>query len=384
MSSLKMKKFVSIKGVIDNLRQSVNTPSPPGGGSGGSAGPVKLEQDIIENLVPDQFTAEPTLRHGFPFKPLSMAFDPLQKILAIGNRTGSVRIYGKPGIDIEFTHDNPCQVLQLFFVINAGKLLTVCTDDSINLWDFKKKVPELEQTLKMSRERLTRVHLEFQDKWLYIGTERGNVYLMNMDTFALSGYQISWNKLIDPMQKTHPGAISHISINPADPSKALFGFETGLLCLWDLQVKKGEQRYMYNQKVMSIAWHMEGRQFVCACADGSLVTWPIKPQANNKPASVVFPHGGKKSKETGKLERCDPIEKVIWGVSRSTYEPYFVFSGGLPSDVTGVTPSITFMQGKNTTLLEMEYCVLDFLLVSDTPYASDYQEPESHHSHAKQ
>ena len=126
-------------------------------------------------------------------------------------------------------------------------------------------------------------------------------------------------------------------------------------------------RYAYNQKVYSVSWHMEGRQFVCSCGDGSLVTWDVKPKVPNKPASVVFPHGGKKK------ERCDPIDKVVWGVSRSSYEPYFVFSGGLPSDVTGVTPSITFMQGKNTTLLEMEYCVLDFVVTADSPYSSDYQ-----------
>ena len=77
------------------------------------------------------------------------------------------------------------------------------------------------------------------------------------------------------------------------------------------------------------------------------------------------------------MERCDPIDKVIWQVTRSGYEPYFVFSGGLPSDVTGVTPSITFMKGKDTTLLEMEYCVLDFIVVSDSPYPQDYQEPEA-------
>ena len=86
--------------------------------------------------------------------------------------------------------------------------------------------------------------ISLQDKWLYIGTEKGNVYLMNMETFALSGYQLSWNKLMDPMQKNHPGAISHISTNPADSSKILIGFETGLLTLWDLQAKKGEARFL--------------------------------------------------------------------------------------------------------------------------------------------
>ena len=80
MSSSKMKRFVSIKGVIDNLRQSVNSPSPNSGnsnnsgGNSGNGGPVSLEQDLIESLAPGQFTAEFTLRHGFPNKPTGKYF----------------------------------------------------------------------------------------------------------------------------------------------------------------------------------------------------------------------------------------------------------------------------------------------------------------------
>ena len=71
-------------------------------------------------------------------------------------------------------------------------------------------------------------------------------------------------------------------------------------------------RYTYNNRLHSICWHMEGRQFVCSYSDGALVTWnmlPKTPQTPNKPHAVVFPHG-KKNKETGKVEPCDPIEKV--------------------------------------------------------------------------
>jgi hypothetical protein len=72
--------------------------------------------------------------------------------------------------------------------------------------------------------------------------------------------------------------------------------------------------------------------------------------------------------------RKSPLHlQVIWRTNRSSGENYYVFSGGLPVDVTGVTPSITVMQGKSTTLLEMEYSVMDFLLVSDSPYGADYQ-----------
>jgi syntaxin-binding protein 5 len=56
---------------------------------------------------------------------------------------------------------------------------------------------------------------------------------MNLETFQLSGYQISWNKAIDPLQKSHPGAISHLSTNPADTSKILIGFETGQVLMFN-------------------------------------------------------------------------------------------------------------------------------------------------------
>ena len=36
------------------------------------------------------------------------------------------------------------------------------------------------------------------------------------------------------------GPIKHISVNPADNSKILIGFDTGLICLWDLSSKKGD------------------------------------------------------------------------------------------------------------------------------------------------
>lgn len=34
-----------------------------------------------------------TVRHGFPYQPSSMAFDPVQKILAMGTQSGALRLY---------------------------------------------------------------------------------------------------------------------------------------------------------------------------------------------------------------------------------------------------------------------------------------------------
>ena len=204
MSSIKMKKFGMIKGVFDNIRGSVNTPSPPG--MNNSHGPAKLEQEVVENMNPAMFTADQTVRHGFPFNPTAVAFDPVQKLLAMGTKTGRIRIFGRPGIDLDIQHEKEVAIIQIEFIINTGKLLTLCTDNSVNLWDFRSEKsgsssPKLEESIEFNREQLTAMHLEFLDKWLYIGTDKGNLHILNMETFSLSGYTASWNKFIDPMMK---------------------------------------------------------------------------------------------------------------------------------------------------------------------------------------
>lgn len=45
--------------------------------------------------------------------------------------------------------------------------------------------------------RVTCIHLAVASKWLYVGTEKGNIHVVNIDTFALSGYVINWNKAIE-------------------------------------------------------------------------------------------------------------------------------------------------------------------------------------------
>lgn len=67
--------------------------------------------------------------------------------------------------------------------------------------------------------RITCAHLPFRSKWLYVGTERGNVHVVNIESFILSGYVINWNKAIELSRKTHPGQVIHLSDNPADPNK---------------------------------------------------------------------------------------------------------------------------------------------------------------------
>ncbi|XP_017555401.1 syntaxin-binding protein 5 isoform X4 [Pygocentrus nattereri] len=361
-----MKKF-NIRKVLDGLTAVSSSSS-----SSAALQPGNRENDVIqETLQSEHFQLCKTVRHGFPYQPSAMAFDPVQKILAIGTQNGALRLFGRAGVECYCQHESGSAVIQLQFLVNEGALVTALADDSLHLWNLRQKIPAILHSLKFSRERITFCHLPFQSKWLYIGTERGNIHIVNVESFSLSGYVIMWNKAIELSSKTHPGPVVHISDNPMDEGKLLIGFECGFVVLWDLKSKKADYRYSYDEAIHSVAWHHEGKLFVCSHSDGTLTTWNVRSPA--KPAQIITPHG-KQPKDGKKPEPCKPILKVEYKTARAG-EPFMILSGGLSYDTVGRRACLTVMHGKSTAVLEMDYPIVDFLALCETPYPNDYQEP---------
>ncbi|XP_041857650.1 syntaxin-binding protein 5-like isoform X11 [Melanotaenia boesemani] len=367
-----MKKF---RKVLDGLTTSspggtIGSPSCGSAAGTPTAAPTPKEIDVQETLVSENFQLCKTVRHGFAYQPTALAFDPVQKILAIGSRSGGVRILGRPGVDCYCQHESGAAVLQLQFLINEGALVTACADDTLHLWNLRQRRPAVLHSLKFNRERITFCHLPFQSKWLYVGTERGNTHIVNIESFILSGYVIMWNKAIELSTKTHPGPVVHLSDSPKDEGKLLIGFESGTIVQWDLRAKKADFRIYYDEAIHSVSWHHEGKQFMCSHSDGSLTLWNLRN--TTKPFQVTFPHG--KIQKDGRKESCKPILKVEYKTSRSS-EPFVIFSGGLSYDKAGRRPALTIMHGKAITVLEMDYPIVEFMVLCETPYINEVQEP---------
>uniref|UniRef100_A0A673ZC85 Syntaxin-binding protein 5-like n=1 Tax=Salmo trutta TaxID=8032 RepID=A0A673ZC85_SALTR len=365
-----MKKF---RKVLDGLSSSSQgAVASPSCSSAAGTPPTPQDIHVHETLVSENFHICKTVRHGFPYKPTCLAFDPVQKILAIGSRTGGIRILGRPGVDCYSQHESGAAVLQLQFLINEGALVTACADDTLHLWNLRQRRPAILHSLKFNRERITFCHLPFQSKWLYVGTERGNTHIVNVESFVLSGYVIMWNKAIELATKAHPGPVVHLSDSPKDECKLLIGFESGTVVQWDLRAKKVDFRIYYDEAIHSVSWHHEGKQFMCSHSDGSLTMWNLRNTA--RPIQITYPHG--KILKEGRKESCKPILKVEYKTSRNSSEPYIIFSGGLSYDkVGGRRPTLTIMHGKAVTVLEMDHPIVEFLVLCDTPYSNEIQDP---------
>lgn len=49
-------------------------------------------------------------------------------------------------------------------------------------------------------------------------------------------------------------------------------------------------------------------------------------------------------------------------------DPFMILSGGLSYDTVGRRACLTVMHGKSTAVLEMDYPIVDFLTLCETPY----------------
>lgn len=78
------------------------------------------------------FSSLQTVRYGFPYEPTSVAFDPVQHLLAIGTKSGSLRMY--PSICLFFTQKDYWKVS---FIISPPCVCTNISDvESVLLTKF--------------------------------------------------------------------------------------------------------------------------------------------------------------------------------------------------------------------------------------------------------
>ena len=117
-------------------------------------------------------------------------------------------------------------------------LITLGENDTITMWNIQESTPYVQHSLRFKREKISHLYSPFDSKeselivirpishiiwsisylyghhniwsiiliqgliehgkspfkWLYIGTERGNVHLVNYENFLLNDYVINWNK----------------------------------------------------------------------------------------------------------------------------------------------------------------------------------------------
>ncbi|XP_065352198.1 lethal(2) giant larvae protein homolog 1 isoform X1 [Cloeon dipterum] len=305
-----------------------------------------------------------TVQHGFPSKPTALAYDPILSLLAIGTASGAIKIFGKPGVEFYGQNEvsDGCGINKIIFLNGEGRLITILNDNSLVLWEIEEtKCAKLVKVRALALEgklkRISASRLESGNQHLLLGTEGGNVYLLNTRSFQMEENIIYQDVVIQNVPedyKIRPGAVEALEEMPNNPKKLLIGYNRGLMVLWDREAQRTEQTYISTQELQSFSWHPSGSKFKSAHNDGSLVTWDASVGGRTpleEPTTIYGPFP------------CKPITKIQWHDSKS--EELVIFGGGMPRASHSDRYTVTAMKGTDEKHVVFDFTshVVDFLTI---------------------
>eukprot|EP00070_Physeter_catodon_P032995 XP_028339889.1 lethal(2) giant larvae protein homolog 1 isoform X7 [Physeter catodon] len=292
-----------------------------------------------EKLKQELFAFHKTVEHGFPNQPSALAFDPELRIMAIGTRSGAVKIYGAPGVEFTGLHRDAATVTQMHFLPGQGRLLTLLDDSSLHLWEVvhHNGCAHLEEAL----------HHQPPSRPGFDGASVPDDYRCG--------------KALGPVEALQ-GRLR-------DPARILVGYSRGLLVIWNRAARCADRIFLGTQQLESVCWERSGRTLVSSHSDGSYAVWATDAGDSpmTQPTVATTPYGP---------FPCKAISKILWRNCASG-EHFVVFSGGMPRASYGDRHCVSVLQAETLVTLDFTSRVIDFFTVHSTRPEDEFDEPQA-------
>lgn len=178
------------------------------------------------------------LHYGIPSTASILAFDPIQRLLAIGTLDGRIKIIGGDNIEGLLISPKKLPYKNLEFLHNQGFLLGVLNDNDIQVWNLECR--RLSYSLQWEAN-ITSFAVIHGTYLMYIGDENGLVSVLNYDfeegKLLRLPYTLPAKAVIESVGVSclNHGQIVGILPQPCSSgSRVLIAYENGLIILWDV------------------------------------------------------------------------------------------------------------------------------------------------------
>ncbi|XP_077305570.1 lethal(2) giant larvae protein homolog 1 isoform X2 [Lithobates pipiens] len=338
-----------------------------------------------EKIKQELFAFNKTVEHGFPNQPSSLAFDPVLRIMAIGAKSGAVKIYGTPGVEFTGLHRDMATVTQLHFLPGQGRLLSLLDDNTLHLWELQQKdgCSEIEETRSFvlpgrpgsppSVTRVTVILVTTSCDVVGLGTEGGGVYFVQIPSLKLLEDQtLLQDEIVQSLPDEYRcgkalGPVESLQQHPKEQGKILIGYSRGLVVLWDRDSRKVEHLFLGNQQLESLCCESSGASLVSSHSDGGYMVWTASNNSSStsQPVTSSIPYGP---------FPCKAVNKIQY-LSSGSGNHFIIFSGGMPRASYGDRHCVTIMQGKSLVTLDFTSRVIDFFTVCPLKSEDDLDNP---------
>ncbi|NP_997747.1 LLGL scribble cell polarity complex component 2 [Danio rerio] len=322
----------------------------------------------------DLYQFNKTVEHGFPHQPSALGFSPSLELLAIGTRSGAIKLYGAPGVEFMGLHDENAAVTQVHFLPNQVELVTLLEDNSLHMWTLRAHNSMCE-LLEIGRftlsgppgaipsvTRVTAVLAHSSGELLLLGTEGGHVFVVEVPGFReLEENNISVEDVQNRVPEDYVGrrnleSVETLHENPLNPRQVLIGYSRGLMVLWDLDRQRPVQHFLGTQQLESVWWMEDGESILSSHSDGSYCQWTVTGEdPQTEPEKQETPYGA---------FPCKAISKIIQLPSKQG-PPFLIFSGGMPRASYGDRHCISVIHSKTHEALDFTSRIIDFFVIRE-------------------
>ncbi|XP_007259259.2 LLGL scribble cell polarity complex component 2 isoform X1 [Astyanax mexicanus] len=327
-----------------------------------------------DKLKQELYQFNKTVEHGFPHQPSALGFSPSLELLAIGTRSGAIKLYGAPGVEFMGLHDENAAVTQVHFLPRQVELVTLLDDNSLHMWTLRahKGVSELLEIGRFtltgppgaipSVTRVTAVLAHSSGELLLLGTEGGHVFVVEVPGFReLEENNISVEDVQSRVPEEYVGrrnleCVEALQENPLNPRQVLIGYSRGLMVLWDLDRRCAIQHFLGTQQLESVWWMEDGGNILSSHSDGSYCHWTVTGKdPQTEPEKQETPYGS---------FPCKAISKILQ-ISTRQGPPFLIFSGGMPRASYGDRHCISVIHSKTHVALDFTSRIIDFFVIRD-------------------
>uniref|UniRef100_I3MK09 LLGL scribble cell polarity complex component 2 n=1 Tax=Ictidomys tridecemlineatus TaxID=43179 RepID=I3MK09_ICTTR len=309
-----------------------------------------------ERLKRDLFQFNKTVEHGFPHQPSALGYSPSLRILAIGTRSGAVKLYGAPGVEFMGLHRENNAVMQIHFLpgqVRADSGRGGLRAFSLPLYPYI-----------------------FLKEWCVEGGMGRSLRLLGKhettSLFLAGGFQATLRVAGGfwlPEEARHRRVFEMVEAlqeHPRDPNQVLIGYSRGLVVIWDLQGSRVLCHFLSNQQLENVTWQRDGRLIVTCHSDGSHCQWPVSSQAQQpEPLRSSMPYGP---------FPCKAITKIFWLTTRQGL-PFTIFQGGMPRASYGDRHCISVIHNGQQVAFDFTSRVIDFTVLAEVDPAAAFDDP---------
>ncbi|XP_030645694.1 lethal(2) giant larvae protein homolog 1 isoform X2 [Chanos chanos] len=337
-----------------------------------------------EKIKQDLFAFNKTVEHGFPNQPSALAYDPKLQLMAIGTKSGAIKVYGAPGVEFTGLHKETAAVTQIHFLHGQGRLLSLLDDNTLHMWEVGQRdgssyleevgnftLPGRPGIESASATRVTVLQLKLTCDLLSIGTEGGGVHFLELPSLTLMDKSLFQDEIMQSVPEEYKcgkslGPVESLQEHPQNPDKILIGYSRGLVVLWDLNTRHVDNLFLGKQ-LESLVWERTGKSFVSSHSDGGYMVWAVDSSTpcTHQPVSSTIPYGP---------FPCKAVNKILWRTTESG-APLVLFSGGMPRASFGDRHCLTILQDSSHVTLDFTSRVIDFFTIHCTDKCKDFDDP---------